>query len=89
MPSCRRVTLTGQRALLRPFKKSHVRYHIEYLALTGVVHHKTPYALSLDGAASEARSGGTSARTRFGASSFQIRDLSKDGEIVVTENLAA
>ena len=62
-----------------------MRYKIEYLAQKAVVHLKTPYASNLDGVAAEARSGRATAKTLFGANSFQIRDMDDEGKVVVAE----
>ena len=61
------------------------RYKIEYLAATAVVHSKTPYASDLATIATEARNSAATAKTLFGASSFQIRDMNDEGKVVVTE----
>ena len=63
-------------------------FKIEYLASSAVVHVKTPFTANLAGVTSEARSGGATAKALFGADGFQIRDMSEDGKVVLSENLA-
>jgi hypothetical protein len=63
-------------------------YKIEYLAGAGVVHSKTPYASNLADITAEARKSGVTAKTLFGASSFQIRDMNDVGKVVVSEAIA-
>lgn len=62
-----------------------MRYKIEYLAHAAVVHMKTPYAATLDAVAGEARNGAATAKALFGADGFQIRDMTDDGKVVLTE----
>ncbi len=62
-----------------------MRYTIEYLAAAVVVHSKTPFAENLADIATEARNGAATAKTLFGADSFQIRDMSNEGKVVATE----
>jgi hypothetical protein len=64
-------------------------FKIEYLASSAVVHVKTPFTASLEGVAGEARSGGATAKTLFGADGFQIRDMSEDGKVVLSETMSA
>lgn len=64
-------------------------FKIEYLAASAVVHVKTPFTANLEGVAGEARGGGATAKALFGADGFQIRDLSADGKVVLSENLRA
>lgn len=65
-----------------------MRYKIEYLAQASVVHLKTPFASNLAGVAAEARGARATAKTLFGASSFQIRDMDDEGKIVVAEDFS-
>lgn len=65
-----------------------MRYKIEYLAHASIMHLKMPFALTLAGVTDEARSGGATAKTLFGASGFQIRDA-EDGKVVVSETFGA
>ena len=64
-------------------------FKIEYLASSAVVHVKTPFTANLEGVAGEARSGSATAKTLFGADGFQIRDMSADGKVVLSETLGA
>lgn len=60
-------------------------FKIEYLSDAAVVHVKTPFASNLVDVANEARNGSATAKTLFGASAFQVRDLGDDGKVVMSE----
>jgi hypothetical protein len=65
-----------------------MRYKIEYLAVAVVVHTKTPFGAIITDVATEARKGGATAKTLFGANSFRIRDMNDAGKIVASEMIA-
>lgn len=64
-----------------------MRYKIEYLLQQSIVHRKSPFASDIDGVTAEARKGGVTAKTLFGANGFQIRDMQDEGRIVLLEEL--